>query len=186
MLGVSNCVKRVTSEIENEYMERRWQRLATALSALLVIAAGACASENRDWVLPDPALVSEWYGNGTEARMDGNVLEIQGSMDPEYLRRGGRLWARSGPYFYLFNVHVQELLREYPDIAAVRAVTSTPDGQEVARAMLHREQLSSVRWREALARASLAATEGTAHPRHVERLILFGEDHTQFEYTRDR
>jgi hypothetical protein len=150
--------------------------------ALFVTLLAGCAGGSREWVLPDPETAAAWYGDGAEARIDGNVLEIRGTMDADHLRRGGRIWARSGPYFYLFNVHVQALLEEYPDLAAVRARTFTVEGAEVAQAMLLRDELSPARWREALARASLAQREGTRNPRAVERLIQFGEDHTTYRY----
>ncbi|MEX2584106.1 MAG: hypothetical protein WD766_12570 [Gemmatimonadota bacterium] len=162
-------------------------RLMSALRALgvtlLLGAVAACARGEEDWVLPDPGMVTEWFGESAEARLDGNVLEIRGRMEPDHLRRGGRIWARSGPYFYLFNVHVQRILVDYPDVAAVRARTFDQRGQEVATATLSRDRLSEFRWDEALARASLAQQEGTRSPRLVERLISFGEDHTEYTYS---
>jgi hypothetical protein len=152
-------------------------------AAMLIIAVSACGGERQEWVLPDMAAVTAWYGVGTEASIDGNVLEIRAIADPDHLARGGRIWARSGPYFYLFNVHVQQLLRDYPDLAGVRARTFTTGGEEVAAAMITRPGLSETRWAEALARASLAQRHGTSNPRLIERLIQFGEDHaTDFRY----
>ena len=145
---------------------------------------GGCGTQ-QEWVLPEPAVAAEWYGDEVDARIDGNVLEIRGTMDADHLRRGGRIWAESGPYFYLFNVHVQRLLESYPDLAAVRAVTVDASGNELARAMLHRDKLNPVRWREALARSSLAQRDGTESPRTIERLIRFGEEHTDYEYSVD-
>lgn len=156
-------------------------RLALALS--LALLAAACTAERGEWVLPDPAAVSAWYGSDAVATIDGNLLEIRGTMDPEFLRRGGSLWARSGPYFYLFNVHVQQLLQDYPDLAGVRATVTDEEGEEIASAMITRADLNEFRWREALARASLAQRDGTRNPRTVERLILFGEEHAaDFSY----
>jgi hypothetical protein len=152
------------------------------LGAFFIGSLLACTGGSREWVLPDPSVAAAWYGEGTEARIDGNVLEIRGTMDADHLRRGGRIWARSGPFFYLFNVHVQALLRDYPDLAAVRVQTFTPEGEPVAEAMITRDALNEYRWREALARASQAQQEGTTNPRVVERLIQFGEDHSRFRY----
>jgi hypothetical protein len=163
MDGYARCVRRITLPL---------------LVGLLI----GCSGEHRDWVLPDPGVAATWFGPGTEASIDGNVLEIRGTMDSEHLRRGGRIWARSGPYFYLFNVHVQQMLHEYPDLAAVRVRTFTAEGDEIAVAMLTRDRLTEPRWREGLARASLAQQEGTSNPRLLERLIQFGEDNTAFEY----
>jgi hypothetical protein len=150
----------------------------------IALGLGGCQSPEREWVLPDPAHVTEWFGESTEVSFSGNVLEIRGTLSEDFLRRGGRIWERSGPYFYLFNVHVQALLQEYPDIAAVRAITFSSDGEELARATLHRSELSEVQWREALGRASLAQSQGTASPRRIEELIRYGEDRTEFQYAR--
>jgi hypothetical protein len=157
------------------------------LMALLggsVAAAGCSGAEAREARLPQAASVAAWFGEGTQARISGNVLEVRGEIDPDFLRRGGRIWERSGPYFYLFNVRVRDLLEEYPDLAAVRAVTLAPDGRELARAELHREELSVYEWKEALARASLAQRQGTKSPRRIEELIRYGEDHTKFRYSK--
>lgn len=141
-----------------------------------------CSGTDGGFDLPNTEEVEVWFGGEIAASFDGNLLEIRGVMDRDYLRRGGQLWARSGPYFYLFNVHVQQLLLDYPDIAAVRAKAMTEDGEVLAVATLHRSKLNEIRWREALARASLAQTEGSERPQVVERLIRFGEDHTEFTY----
>ena len=150
------------------------------MSALL--AGGCTSSDAREPLLPESDSVAAWFGAGTEVRLSGNVVEIRGEIDPEYLRRGGEIWKRSGPYFYLFNVHIRDLLLAYPDLAAVRAIAVGPDGAELARAMLHRDELSEIQWKEALARASLAQTQGTDRPRLIEELIRYGEDHTEFRY----
>lgn len=149
---------------------------------VLGLALLGCGTAEREWVLPAPEEAAGWFGEGTEARLSGNVLELRGTVDPDFLRRGGRIWQRSGPYFYLFNVHVQALLRDYPDLAAVRAVALTEEGEELARATLLRGELSEIQWREALARTSLAQTQGTDNPRRIEELIRYGEDHTEFSY----
>lgn len=154
------------------------------LSVVVVLVAFAtgCGGEPAVWELPDPATVAEWYGPGTEASIDGNVLEIRGTVERSHIERGGRIWARASPYFYLFNVHIRQLLLDYPDLAAVRATTYTANGVEVARALVTREGLSGPRWNEALARTSLAQQEGTSNPGLVERLTRFGEENTEYEY----
>jgi hypothetical protein len=153
-----------------------------SLTLLFALAMGGCGGTEREWVLPDPEQAAEWYGDGAAARLDGNVLEVQGSLQEDHLRRGGRLWARSGAYFYLFNVHVQRLFQEYPDLAAVRARVSSPEGETLAVVMLERSALNEYRWEEALARMSHASQDGTRNPRAVERFVQFGEDHTTYEY----
>lgn len=145
-------------------------------------ALAACEPEAREPVLPEPDSVAAWFGDVAEARLNGNVLEIHGRVDPEFLRRGGSLWRQSSPYFYIFNVKIRDVLTEYPDVAAVRAITHDGSGDEVARATLHARTLNEYEWREAVALSSLAQREGTESPRHVAALIRFGEEHTEYEY----
>lgn len=152
------------------------------LIVLGIAGVAGCDSAPAGMQLPSTDEVAEWYGEGTSADFNGNRLEITGPMEDDYIRRGGRLWARSGPYFFLFNVHVRDLMVNYPDIAAVRVTAVTESGEEIAVATLLRDDMNEYRWREALARSSLAQRDGTRNPRLVERLITFGEDHTEFHY----
>lgn len=161
-------------------MTGRWMAMAAAFTATLALIG--CGEAERESVLPEPDSVAAWFGEGTEARLSGNVLEIRGEVDPEFLRRGGSLWRRSSPYFYLFNPRVRDVLTEYPDVAAVRAITFDGSGGEVARATLHARALNEYEWRDALALASLAQREGTQHLRHIDALIRFGEEKTEYEY----
>ncbi len=48
--------------------------------------------------------------------------------------------------------------------------------------MLRRDELNSVTWREALQKVADARLEGTRNPGHLESLVRYGEDHTQFDY----
>jgi hypothetical protein len=157
-------------------------KLMHVMAILWLPVAVACDSGPSELVLPSTAEVEEWFGEGTSATFNGNLLEIKGPMEDDHLRRGGRLWARSGPYFFLFNVHIRDLMVNYPDIAAVRVTAVTEAGEEIAVATLLRDDMNEFRWREALARSSLAQRDGTQNPRLVERLITFGEDHTDFRY----
>jgi hypothetical protein len=149
--------------------------------AVLVIA-GCGDGDAREPVYPELASTVAWFGEGTQARMNGNVLEIRGELDPEYLRRGGTLWSRAAPYFYLFNVEIRDLLVDYPDVAGVRAVVYDRDGDELARATLPSRSMNEYEWRQALALASLAQSEGTEHPGRLERLTRFGEEFADYEY----
>lgn len=161
------------------------QTKRAALAALVVAAlggAGCREAESRPVELPRPDSVAAWFGGDTEARLDGRVLELRGTLAPEMLRRGGSLWARSSPYYYLFNVQVRELVVRYPELAGVRAVVAAPDGREIARATLPAGTLNRYEWQRALALASLAQREGTENLRRVEELIEWGEEVTQYEY----
>ncbi|HET7273993.1 MAG TPA: hypothetical protein VFI91_02370 [Longimicrobiaceae bacterium] len=158
-------------------------RLQTFLAAALLAGLAACGSESpSDWELPDPAVAQEWFGEDARVSLSGNVLELRGTIPAEFLRRGGSIWAESGPYFYIFNVKVQELLEQYPDLAGVRAIAYTEDGEEVARAMLRRDAITGGQFEHGVRLASRAQTEGTESPRRVEDLIQFGEEYTEYEY----
>ena len=152
------------------------------LTVVTAVLALGCEAPATQPALPDPQQAQEWFGEGTQVALEGDVLVITGTIEADYLRRGGRIWARSGPYFYLFNIKVREFFTNHPGLAGVKATAVTEDGRVLATATVHRNGLNELRWQEALARASLAQTEGTDNPRLVERLIQFGEDHTEFEY----
>lgn len=164
-------------------MQKIGRLCGSSLVLFVALIFVGCESGAREPVLPQPESVEAWFGEAAEVRLNGNVLEIHGTVDPEYLRRGGSLWRQSSPYFYLFNVKIREVLREYPDLAAVRAVTYDGSGDEVARATLHTRTLNEYQWRDAVALTSLAQREGTASPRRVAALARFGEEHTEYEYT---
>jgi hypothetical protein len=153
----------------------------TALVAALLLGASACDPRGAGANLPDPDAVAERYGGAAEVEVRGNLLQVQVPVAPESLR-GGAIWARSGPYFYLFSPPTRDLFVEYPDLAAIRVVTVAPGGEEVARAELRRDALTEVRWREALYRSAVAQRDGTERPRALEELRYFGEDHTEFRY----
>lgn len=158
-------------------------RFRTLIVAALVGITAACGSESpEDWELPDTATAQEWFGEDAKVSFSGNVLELRGTIPAEFLRRGGSLWGQSGPYFYIFNVKVQELLEQYPDIGGVRAIAYSEDGTEVARAMLRRDAISGGQFLHGVRLASRAQAEGTESPRLVQDLIQFGEDFTEFSY----
>jgi hypothetical protein len=156
-------------------------RVPLVLTLLLGLLVGCGLGGERELLLPDEAEVAERYGGGAEAEVRGNLLEVRIAMAEQHLRGGG-IWARSGPYFYLFSPPTRDLFAEYPDLAAVRVVTRTPRGQEVARAELRRDALTEVRWREALYRSAIAQRDGTERPVTLQDLTFFGEDHTDFHY----
>lgn len=156
------------------------------LPALLFAVWGiGCAGEDeRAPVMPEVAEVEAAYGDAASAEVSGNLLRVTVPM-PEGFERGGSLWARSGPYFYLFTTATRDLFGTYPDLAAVEVVATTPEGEEVARARLLRTTLNEITWQRAIAYASRAQAEGTESPRHVDRLVRLAEDHTEYEYNPD-
>jgi hypothetical protein len=159
-----------------------------AALALLVMAGAACdriLPQRTDESLPELQAIAELYGRQgltAEFRYSGNVLEMLIQQPGEQLRRGGALWARVGPYIYLFSPGTREVFERYPGIAGVRAITTAGDA-EVARALLLRGELNEYGWRRALNVLGSALQEGTARPSTMDRLVQFGEQHTQYEYS---
>lgn len=159
-----------------------------AVSALVTVAAcDRILPQRADLGLPELDEVSSVYaahGLTAEFRYSGNVLEMIVQQPPDQLRRGGALWARVGPYIYLFSPGTRELLEDYAGLAGVRAITLVGT-TEVARALLVREQLSETGWRRALNVLGQALEQGTQRPATMDRLVQFGEQHTQHEYNPD-
>jgi hypothetical protein len=157
---------------------------------LLLIALAACdriIPQRADLTLPDPAIVETLYERHSftaEYRYSGNVLELVVQQPADQLRRGGALWARVGPYIYLFTPATRDLLEQYEGIGGVRAITMVGD-TEVARALLVRDALNETTWRRASNLLGTALREGTRRPGTMDELARFGEDNTTHEYNPD-
>ncbi len=156
--------------------QRLW--LAVLLLPLLV----GCPPREAEPVLPTAEEAAARYGAEVAGEVRGNLVEIRVPMADHFLRRGGVLWARGGPYFYLFSSATRDLFAEYPDLAAVRVVIHTETGEEIARAELHRHAFTPSQWRQALGLSAIAQRDGTESPRRIEELIHWGEDNTEFQY----
>lgn len=155
-------------------------------SLTLVMAATTLAAQcqdSTDAVLPDAAEIASYYASdqGLEAALTGNVATINVAQSAQQLRRGGALWAKVGPYVFLFTDQTQQLLIDYPGLAGVRVVTRV--GQtDVANALLLRDELNDVLWRRAKNIAGQARRDGTERVRLLEELVAWGEARTEFEY----
>jgi hypothetical protein len=137
-------------------VKSRARRLSILLAA--AFCTSACTAEASR--LPAAEELSGLYGGDAVLRMNGNVVDVQVSQDPAQIRHGGTLWAKVGPYIFLFSPQTQEVFERFPAVAAVNSVT----------------------WREANRRVAKARLEGTRSPGHLEALVRYGEDHTEFEY----
>lgn len=158
-------------------------------AALLLCAFTACdriMPERQDLSLPSAEEATQLYErHGIEADviLSGNVVEVRVTQDARQLQRGGSLWARVGPYIYVFSPATKELFESWGGVAAVRAITVTGRGQEVARALLARNALNDVTWRRALNILGTALQEGTERPSRLDELVEWGEEHTEFRYS---
>ncbi len=151
------------------------------LGALLICLCGC--EPSVDLRLPSAAELEGMFGATVELRMNGNVVEVEASQSPEQLRRGGPIWAKAGPYIYLFTPQTQSLFETYGGVAAVRVTTLDGRDRMIARALLQRAQLNSVTWRRAINVAGRARVEGTTRPNTMVDLIEYGEENTEFTYS---
>jgi hypothetical protein len=154
------------------------------VSLLLIgLVLGGC-EETPDLTVPAAGQVEAayMYGGALTATLSGNVAEITIVQPARQIERGGTLWVKVGPYVLLFSRETQELFQRYPGLAAVRAITRTSDGTEVARATLSRNALNDLTWRRALNISGLARRDGTRRPTLLEDLVEWGEDHTDYDY----
>jgi hypothetical protein len=158
--------------------------LATVL--LLTAACDRILPERADLTLPPIGEVEQVYDDaGLDAvgyAYNGNVVEVTVRQPSDQLRRGGSLWARVGPYIYLFTPATQQVFEAWEGIAAIRFITTTPEGEEVARARLARARLNDVRWQRARNILGHALREGTERPVLIEDLVHWGEEHTEYRY----
>ncbi len=151
---------------------------------MVMLLMGIWACQPPEAVVPRAEEVEGYYEvpAGLTVEMVGNVAELTVRQPTGQLRRGGTLWAKVGPYVYLFSQETQSLFRDFNGLAGVRVVTTTPAGREVARAFLTRDTLNDLTWRRSLNVSGRARAEGTQHPSLLEDLIRWGEDHAEFEY----
>lgn len=164
------------------------RRLRYATLAALLLAAAGCDRADTPAVLPGEEEIRTAYAESVgidSAELSGNVAVVRIRQPDAQLRRGGSLWARVGPYIYLFSPSTQRLFESYPDLAAVRIVTLGPGNEEVARALLRRDALSGIQWRRSLNLLGHALQEGTQRPSRLEDLVTWGERHTEYEYNEE-
>jgi len=158
---------------------------SAAVFTLLVctVLLGACI-ERPELTIPTAEQVQSYYSSATElsAEIRGNLAAITVVQSATQLRRGGSLWAKVGPYVYLFSEETRRLFEDFPGLAAVRVSTQTAGGVAVASATLTRDELPDILWRRSLNIAGQARRDGTERPALLEALIRWGEEHTEHEY----
>jgi len=148
----------------------------------LALSQAACEPEDLSVPTAEQVAAAYQYAGSLEAELSGNVAVVTVVQPYDQLRRGGTLWAKLGPYIVLFSEATRDLFVEHPGLAAVRVVTTTSGGQEVARATLLRDGLNELTWRRALNLAGHARRDGTTRLTALEDLIEWGEEHTEFAY----
>jgi hypothetical protein len=151
------------------------------LAAVLVGLVAACG-RGKALQLPRQSELKGLYGSSAEVNLNGNVVTVKVHQSTAQLERGGVLWAKVGPYIYLFSPQTQQLFDKFDGVAAVRVTTVDSSNRMVARATLLHDELTSVTWQDALQRVAHARTEGTQKPGYLDQLVQYGEDHTKFQY----
>lgn len=155
----------------------------TLRAMLLALAPALTACAQRDLTLPSAEEVESRfeYEGRIEATIQGNVAAVTVWQDPAQLRRGGSLWARVGPYIFVFSDETRSLFRDFTGLAGVRVTTMVGES-EVATALLAREELSDILWRRSLNISGRARRDGTHQVTLLEDLVRWGEEHTEYEY----
>lgn len=155
-------------------------RPVTAL--VLVLGALACTG-SEELPLPTADEVESYYeyASDLEAEVVGNVAVITVEQSAQQLRTGGRLWAKVGPYIFLFTEETRRLFEDFPGLAAVRVITRVGTA-EVANALLTRDELPDILWRRSLNIAGRARRDGTKQMTLLEDLVEWGEAHTEYTY----
>jgi hypothetical protein len=154
-------------------------------AAMFVSGCDRIFPRKPDMTLPPIADVRGAYkeqGFRGTVTLDGNIVHLRVEQDVEHLRRGGTLWARVGPYIFLFSPATKRILETWPGIAAVRVVTVLPDGTEIARATVAQGALREGEWRRSHNLLGHALQSGTEKPRHIDDLVRWGEQHTKYRY----
>lgn len=166
-------------------MSRSVGRRLGPVLAVSLAATGfftAC-SRTPDLTLPTAEEIHGIYGPSAEVTLKGNVVDVSVVQAADQLRRGGSVWAKVGPYIYLFTPQTQELFESYPGLGGVQVTTLDGRGRLIARAMLERGTLNGVTWKRAIGLAGRARIEGTQRPSYILDLIEYGEDLVEHEYS---
>ncbi|MFQ5890017.1 MAG: hypothetical protein ACE5JR_08175 [Gemmatimonadota bacterium] len=163
---------------------RAAQGLRAAATSLALLTAGTAAacSGGQGLALPTASDLEGLYGPDPEVTLNGNVVDVRVVQPASQLARGGTLWARVGPYIYLFSPQTQELFEGYTGLAAVRVRTLDSGGERVAEALLERGTLNSLTWPRARQLVGRARLEGTTRPSYMIDLVRYGEEHAGFTY----
>lgn len=151
------------------------------LAAVLLSVAAACEPA-ADRSLPSAAVLDSIYGDAVDTSLNGNVVELRVRQDPSQLTRGGPIWAKAGPYIFLFTPQTRTLFERFGGIGGVRVTTIDTGGELIARALLERSELNSVTWPRAINVAGRARTQGSERPQTMVDLAEYGEERTSYEY----
>lgn len=158
---------------------------AALTCALVLVASGCDRLRPRELVVPTADQAAAFYDAHSAVEsvaLSGNVVEVRVRQPRRQLERGGTLWAKVGPYVYLFAPSTRELLEAYNGIAAIRVITYVDGDHEVARVLMRREDMNDILWRRGQYLLGMVLDRGTEQPRRLEELIEWAEEYTTEEY----
>lgn len=161
----------------------RGRFVALVLASLGLTWGLAACQDEPDLTLPEPEALAGVYGPTVDVELKGNVVDVHVIQPADQLRRGGSVWAKVGPYIYLFTPQTQQLFENYPGLGGVQVTTMDGRKRLIARAMLESGTLNGVTWRKAIGLAGRARLEGTQRPSYILDLIQYGEDLVEHEYS---
>lgn len=163
-------------------MTKRLMLRKTILAAAIVLTASACNEE--DLTLPTQSEIESYFAQqDVDVSLTGNVVLVTVVQSATQLRRGGSLWAKVGPYIYLFSEPTQQLLTNHPGVGGVRVITQTSGGTRIASVLLRRDALNDITWRRARNLAALARRDGSTQITLLGDLVRYGEERTEHEYS---
>ena len=157
--------------------------MALVLASLGLTWGLAACQDEPDLTLPEAQDLKGIYGPAVDVELKGNVVDVHVIQPADQLRRGGSVWAKVGPYIYLFTPQTQQLFENYPGLGGVQVTTMDGRNRLIARAMLESGTLNGVTWRKAIGLAGRARLEGTQRPSYILDLIQYGEDLVEHEYS---
>lgn len=162
-------------------------RKSLSIGLVTMLSLGACDAFDREGPrMAEEEEAAAYFASHPAVQKvtaRGNVVEIRVRQPADQLQRGGSLWAKVGPYIYLFSPATQELLADHPGVAAVRVLTFDAAGEEVARAMMRRDELSDTLWRRSHNLLGQALDKGTEQPSLLADLVQWGEQLAEYEYS---
>ncbi|GIT50265.1 MAG: hypothetical protein Ct9H300mP15_04780 [Gemmatimonadota bacterium] len=149
------------------------------LMVLLTLTLIGCG-EPVDLVLPSSAEIEAHYlyEGRLGAEVKGNVAVVTVGQSARQLGVEVPCGRKLALTFFLFSEETQQLLNDYPSLAAVRVITVVGES-EVANVLLGRDALSDIQWRRALNIAGRARVNGTQRVTLLQDLVRWGEDHAE-------
>ncbi len=163
-------------------MTKRLMLRNMMLAAAVVLTTAGCNEE--DLTPPTQTEIESYFAEqNVEVELTGNVVLVTVVQSATQLRRGGSLWAKVGPYIYLFSEPTHQLLVNHPGVGGVRVITQTSGGTRIASVLLRRDTLNDITWRRALNLAGLARRDGSTQITRLGDLVRYGEERTEHEYS---